>query len=289
VTLAPSYTKGPPVAQTGSGGHRDGCDQPWGTVGAPAAIHVEGPRAGSGDMEVPIPPPLPALRTFSDELAHIGRLLGLLLHQRLDLLHEVAYLLRDTRRRLPLHPGHTAAISNAAPLSPCQGQGQDKLSPGAGDKAQGWTKSSQHITPSEPLGMTYPNPSPQGPMGSKVLPSSSLFQPQHQKTSLAAAPWPWPLAQTPWRERGTSHRSPVSGRLGHQLGRALTSVSLAVFLVSPLRVSMCPAVRRTTTSGAGQGSGWDANASSPSHPATASSLVQHHSPGPRRGCRRHRS
>ena len=210
----------------------------------------------AGDVEVPSPPPLPSLRTFSDELAHIGRLLGLLLHQRLDLLHEVADLLRDARRRLPLHPGRTAAISSIAPLSPrrergAPGQGQDKLSPGAGDKAQGWRESSQPIRHPELLGMTYPSPSRQGPMGSKVLPSSSLFQPQHQKTSLAAAPWPWPLAQTPWRKRGTSRRSPPLGRLGHQLGRALTFVSLAVFSVSPLRVSMCPAARRTTTSGGG--------------------------------------
>lgn len=47
----------------------------------------------------------------------------------------------------------------------------------------------------------------------------------------------------------------------------LTSVSLAVFLVSLLQVSMCPAARRTT-SGAGQGSGQDTDPSF--HLATAS-------------------
>lgn len=89
-----------------------------------------------------------APRTFSDELAHFCRLLRLLLHQRLDLLHQVADLLGDARRCLPLHPGHTVAISSTAPLSPSREegmprQGQDKLCLRAADKAQGVKVSSQ--------------------------------------------------------------------------------------------------------------------------------------------------
>lgn len=105
VTLAPSYTKGPPTAQMGSGGNVDGAGGCWpqhtALVGvlwsllpAPATTCQDGLEAGTGDTEVPFLPPQPtAPRTFSDQLAYISRLLCLLLHQRLDLLHEVADLL----------------------------------------------------------------------------------------------------------------------------------------------------------------------------------------------------
>lgn len=77
---------------------------------------------------------------------------------------------------------------------------------------------------------------------------------------------PWPLAQSAQRKKGLSCWIPVGWAW---LGTALTSVSLAVFLVSPLQVSMCPAARKTT-SGAGQGSGQDTDPSSAFHLATAS-------------------
>lgn len=76
---------------------------------------------------------------------------------------------------------------------------------------------------------------------------------------------PWPLAQSPRRKKGLSCQNPSGGV---HLGTALTSVSLAVFLVSPLQVSTCPAARRTT-SGAGQGSVQDTDPSSAFHLATA--------------------
>lgn len=99
-----------------------------------AATHVwRVCELAAGVTKVSIPPPLLAFSTFSDELAHVGRLFGLLLHQCLNLLHEVADFLRDACCCLPLHPGHAAAISTTTPLFPHQKsgplrQGQDKLS-----------------------------------------------------------------------------------------------------------------------------------------------------------------
>lgn len=52
--------------------------------------------------------------TFSHKLVHVRGLLRLLLHQVLNLLHEVAYFFRDAGCRLTLHPAENAeAVSSA--------------------------------------------------------------------------------------------------------------------------------------------------------------------------------
>lgn len=207
----------------------------WSLLPAPATTCQDGLEAGTGDTEVPFLPPRPtAPRTFSDQLAYISRLLCLLLHQRLDLLHEVADLLRDACRCLPLYPGHTWAISSTAPLSPCQEQGmprqgQDKLCLGVGDKTQGGSASSPHSPhPSAPSHSWWPTQprDPSAKLENQVLPSSSLSQLQHQITSLAATLQPPSSAQIPGRQRGTPHWFPP-----HQEGSRSCSL---LFLSQPL-------------------------------------------------------
>lgn len=115
--------------------------------------------------------------------------------------------------RLPISSEIRAAVSRSTlgmqqPSTQQEGSGQrqDKLSPGAGDNAQGWRESSQRSPHPELLGMTYPSPSPKGLWGAKFCPPTASSSPNTKNP-------PW------WQLHGHGHWLKTHGGRGvHPIG-----------------------------------------------------------------------